>query len=145
MCEILHKGQGMLVTSLPFEPKGGDEHGEVALGGASGATSPLRGFLPRSPGQGGPERVRRPIAVGLALVNRRRRALWPNPGLWGIPDRRSLARWGRSFDVYPRGAGSDGMVGSVWLVEGAGYGRRYPLAPPHGGLLRSHKGATDDP
>jgi hypothetical protein len=58
---------------------------------------------------------------------------------------RSLARWGRSIDVYPRGAGSGGVVGSVWVVEGFGYGRSYPLAPAHGGLLRSDKGAADGP
>ena len=63
----------------------------LARSGTSGA---LRGFLPRSPGQRGTGGVRRLAEVGLALVNRRRRALGPNPSLWRIPDQRSLARWG---------------------------------------------------
>src|SRR5215207_405873 len=117
----------------------------MALRGASGSTSPLRAFLPRSPRHRGSEDVWRSVAVGLALVNRRRWAVGPNPRLWGIPDLRSLARWGRSIDVYPRGAVSDGVVGSLWLVEGAGYGGSGPVAPAYGGLLRSHETAADGP
>jgi hypothetical protein len=117
----------------------------MALRGASGITGPLCGFVPRSPRQRGSRDVWRSVEVGLAVVNRRRRTLWPNHALWRIPDLRSLARWGRSIDVYPRGAGSDGVVGSLWLVEGAGYGRSHPLAIADGGILRSHETAADGP
>jgi hypothetical protein len=48
-----------------------------------------------------------------------------------------------SPDVHPRGAGGDGMVGTVWLVEGLGYGRSYPFVPAYGGLLRSLESAAD--
>src|SRR5215208_2648029 len=61
---------------------------------------------------------------------------YPISGVWLV---------GRSTFVYPRCAGSDGVVGSFWLVEGFGYGRSYPLAPPYGGLLRSHETAADAP
>ena len=37
------------------------------------------------------------------------------------------------------------VMGTVWLVAGTGYGRSYPLAPPHGGLLRGHETAADGP
>src|SRR5215207_6722501 len=117
----------------------------MALRGASGSTSPLRGFVPRSPRNRGSEDVWRSVAVGLALVDRRRRAVGPNLGLWRIPDLRSLARWDRSIDVYPRGAGSDGVVGSLCLVEGARYRRSYPVASRHGRLLRSHETVADCP
>ena len=52
---------------------------------------------------------------------------------------------GRSTDVCPRGFSSNGVVGSIWLVEGTGYGRSHPVAPSHGGLLRSHETAADGP
>jgi hypothetical protein len=118
---------------------------EVALGGASGAIGALRGFLPRSFGQRGPGGVRRPVGVGLALGNRRRRALRANPGLWGIPALRNPPRWDRSIDVYPRGAGSDGVVGTVGLVEGASNRQSHPFAHSDGGILRSHQAGADGP
>src|SRR5215207_949725 len=116
---------------------------EVALRGAPGATGALRGFVPRPPRPRGPGDVRRPAKVGLALVDRRRRNLGPDPGLRRIPDLRGLARRRRSSAVYPRGAGGDGVVGTAWLVVGTGYGRSYPLARLDGGLLRSHESAAD--
>src|SRR5215204_966739 len=117
----------------------------MALRGASGATGPLRGFLPRPPRQRGPGDVWGPAQMGMALVNRRQRTLGPNPRLWRIPDRRGLASRNRSTDVYPRRAGSDGVVGTVRLVEGASHGRSYPFATPHGGLLRSHEASANGP
>src|SRR5829696_6546660 len=124
---------------------GGDNHVEVALRSASGATSPLRGFVPRSLRQRGPRDVWRPVEVGLALVNRRRRAVGPNPSVWRIPDLRSLPCWERGSGVYPRCPSSGGILGSVWLVEGAGYGRSYTVALSDGGILRNHKTATNGP
>src|SRR5215211_4593071 len=131
-------------TRSKRRPLGG-EVDEMALRGASGITGALRGFVSRPTGQWGSEAVRRAVEVGLALVNRGRWALGPEPGLWRIPDRWRLARRGRNTFVYPRCAGSDGVVGSIWLVEGASCGRSCPLAPPHGGLLRSHETAADGP
>jgi hypothetical protein len=64
---------------------------------------------------------------------------------WRIPDRRGLASRNRSTGVYPRRAGSDGVVGTVRLVEGASHGRSYPFATPHGGLLRSHEAGANGP
>src|SRR5215208_4142718 len=106
----------------------------MALCDASGTTGALRGFVSRPPGQWGSEGVRRAVEVGLALVNRRQWDPGPDLCLWRIPHLRCLAGWGRSTLVYPRCAGTDGVVGSIWLVEGTGFGRSYPLAPPHGGL-----------
>src|SRR5918994_3438783 len=127
-----HRGWACPTGSTRYtrRPLGG-EVDEMALCGASGITGALRGFVSRPPRQWGSEGVRRAVEVGLALVDRRRWALGPNPSLRRIPHLRCLAGWGRSTDVYPRSAGSDGVVGSFWLVEGAGYGRSYPLAPPH--------------
>src|SRR5918995_4678724 len=107
----------------------------MAVRSASGATGSLRGFLPRSPGQTGSERVWRLAEVGLALVNRRQRTLGPSHRLWRIPNLWCLSRWSRSTDLYPRGVGSGRVVGSVWLVEGSDYGRRYFVAPTHGAFL----------
>src|SRR5215207_11480083 len=111
---------------------------EVALRGAPGATGALRGFVPRTPRPRGPGDVRRPAKVGLALVDRRRRNLGPDPGFRPVPDLRGLAGWGCGTDVHPRSAGGDGVVGTVRLVQGAGRGGSYPLASVDGGFLRSH-------
>jgi hypothetical protein len=76
--------------------------------------------------RGGPGGVWRPAEVGLALGNRRRWAPGSNPGLRRIPDLRSLPSWGRSIDVLPCGAGSDGVVGSS-SVSGSGPGGIMPM------------------
>ena len=52
---------------------------------------------------------------------------------------------GRGTFVYSRGAGSSGVVGTVWLVEVSGCGRSYPLVSAYGGLLRSHESAANGP
>ncbi len=83
--------------------------------------------------------------VGLAPGDWRRRALGPNPGLRRLPALRDLPRRERGSGVFPRCPGGGGDLGFVWLVEGAGHGRGYPLATPRGGILRSHKGATHGP
>src|SRR5215207_8360632 len=116
---------------------------EVALRGASGLTGPLCGFVPCSPGERSPGDVWRPAEVGLALGNRRRWAAGPNPGLWRLPGLRSLPRWECGRALFPRCPGGGRDLGSVWLVEGAGYGRSHPVTLSDGGLLRSHETAAD--
>ena len=117
----------------------------MARRGATGATGALRSLVPSSLGQRSPSDFRRPAKVGLTLVDRRQRTLGPNPGVRRIPDHRDLARRERGTGVHPSGAGGDGMGGTVWVVEGIGYGRSYPLVPAYGGLLRSHESAADSP
>src|SRR5215203_3282708 len=127
------------------ELKGGDDDVEVALRGASGAAGPLRGFVPGSLRPRRPGDVRRPAEVGLALGDRRRRALGPNTSLRRIPGLRSLARRGCGSGVFPRGLGGGRDLGSVRLVESAGDGRSYPLALADGGILRGHETAAYGP
>src|SRR3712207_7120929 len=117
----------------------------MPLRGAPDTTGALRGFVPRSLGQRGSGGVRWSVRVGLALVDRRWWALGPNPSLWRIPGLRSLARRDRGADVYPRGAGGDGMVGSVRLVEGTGRGRGHRLALSNGRPLPGHEGPARAP
>jgi hypothetical protein len=117
----------------------------VALGGTSGTTGTLRGFLSRSLRQEGSGDVRRPAEVDLALANRRRRTLGTHPSLWPVPAYRSLARWGCCLAVRPCGASDGGVVGSLWLMEGYGCRRSHPLAPANGGLLLSDEAAADGP
>jgi hypothetical protein len=59
-----------------------------------------------------------------------------------LSDLRGLARRERSTDVYPRGAGSDGVMGTVWMVEGFGYGRSYPLGTGDSCFSGAHGGRT---
>src|SRR5215208_339937 len=118
---------------------------EVALRGASGTTGTLRGFLPRSLGQRGSGGVWRPAEVVLALGNRRRRAVGPNPCLWRVPGLRNRPRWERGSGVFPCCPSGGRDRGSVRLVEDAGYGRSYPVALADGGILRTHKTAADGP
>src|SRR3712207_7016897 len=58
---------------------------------------------------------------------------------------RDLPRWECGSGIFPRGYGSGGTLGSVRLVEGAGYRRSYPVALSDGGILRSHETASDGP
>src|SRR5215212_8239721 len=117
----------------------------MALRGASGITGPLRGFVPRSPGQRGPGDVWRPVAVGLALERWRHWTAGPGYSVFRFPALRILPRRDRGRGVFPRGPRSGRNLGSVRLVEGAGCGRSHPVALADGGLLRAHETAADGP
>src|SRR5215208_222903 len=87
---------------------GDDDDVEVALCSASSATGPLRGFLHHSPGQRSQENLWRPVEVGLAVGNRRRRAIGPNHNFW-FSSGWILPRCDHGRGVYPCSPGSGGF------------------------------------
>src|SRR5215211_6033954 len=70
---------------------------------------------------------------------------WP----WSIGDGGLLDRIPASGEYPISGVWLAGSAALMFilaaLAESFGYGRSYPLAPAHGGLLRSHEAGADGP